>query len=260
MKVSSSSFALVQKRLGSYGQTVSWKFGAGQGTGTVGEIKTQGQLEIQSNGKSVKRNADPSNPAVHVEREGNDVVKRMSELTKVDMETEQDNPASMEEGEGGEEKPAETGEKDATAATEAVAPKKRSHTKKASAAAETGEKREHEEEEEVATGETGDGEAGGGEHPAADKKKRARGAKAEGGAKKTRAATKTGAEGKKPGRPRKGSKAKKHEEGAGEGEAMEVETKKRGPGRPRKSDASEHPPTAEETTEDAPAARTRSKD
>ena len=244
-------------------KTVSWSFGTGQGTGTVGEIRTQGQLEIESNGKSVKRNADPSNPAVHVEREGNDVVKRMSELTKVDIETE---PAPMEQGEGGEENLVETGEEGMggpTEATETVGPKKRSHAKKASAAAETGEKREHEGEGEgeEKTVEVGDGEAGGGEHPAAEKKKRAKGAKAgaEGGAKRTRSATKTEGGTKKSGRPRKGSKVKKHDE-ALEGEAREGDAKKRGPGRPKKSDASEHPPTAEETTGDAPAARTRSKD
>lgn len=62
---------------------VSWKWGSsGHPSGTVAEIKTHGALEIESKGKRVRRNADLDNPAVHVVREGNDVVKRASELTK----------------------------------------------------------------------------------------------------------------------------------------------------------------------------------
>lgn len=45
-------------------------------------METHGSLEIESKGKRVRRNADLDNPAVHVAREGNDVVKRASELTK----------------------------------------------------------------------------------------------------------------------------------------------------------------------------------
>ncbi|KAF8531058.1 hypothetical protein BDD12DRAFT_45054 [Trichophaea hybrida] len=64
------------------GDEVSWKWGGGAPSGVVKEIKTEGKLEIESKGKLVHKNADPSNPAVHVAREGNDVVKRASELTK----------------------------------------------------------------------------------------------------------------------------------------------------------------------------------
>jgi hypothetical protein len=49
----------------------------------VAEVKTSGKLEIETAGKKVHKNADEPNPAVHVAREeGNDVVKRASELTK----------------------------------------------------------------------------------------------------------------------------------------------------------------------------------
>ncbi|RPA92979.1 hypothetical protein L873DRAFT_1603979, partial [Choiromyces venosus 120613-1] len=61
---------------------VSWNWGSGHPTGTVAEIKDHGSLEISSKGKKVHKNADPKNPAVHVARDGNDVVKRASELTK----------------------------------------------------------------------------------------------------------------------------------------------------------------------------------
>ncbi|RPB08006.1 hypothetical protein P167DRAFT_467145, partial [Morchella conica CCBAS932] len=61
---------------------VTWNWGSGHPSGTVAEIKNHGSLEIISKGKRVHKNADPDNPVVHVEREGNDVVKRASELTK----------------------------------------------------------------------------------------------------------------------------------------------------------------------------------
>jgi hypothetical protein len=62
--------------------SVSWKYGRETALGEVDEIKTSGNLEITSKDARVHRNADPSNPAVHVAREGNDVVKRASEFTK----------------------------------------------------------------------------------------------------------------------------------------------------------------------------------
>ncbi|KAF9456959.1 hypothetical protein BDZ94DRAFT_1135587, partial [Collybia nuda] len=64
-------------------KTVSWKWGQSSPQGTIAEIQTTGQLEIESKGKLVHKNADPDNPAVHVAREGNDVVKRASELTRL---------------------------------------------------------------------------------------------------------------------------------------------------------------------------------
>ncbi|EXJ87825.1 hypothetical protein A1O1_04752 [Capronia coronata CBS 617.96] len=42
----------------------------------------EGELAITSKrGNKIKKNADPSNPAIHIARSGNDVVKRASELT-----------------------------------------------------------------------------------------------------------------------------------------------------------------------------------
>jgi len=83
------------------GDEVSWNWGGGKPSGTVAEVQTEGKLEIESKGKAVHRNADPSNPAVHVAREGNDVVKRASELTKKSSnggkESEEDEDASKDE-------------------------------------------------------------------------------------------------------------------------------------------------------------------
>ncbi|KAI4861691.1 hypothetical protein F4820DRAFT_464504 [Hypoxylon rubiginosum] len=64
------------------GDQVSWKWGGGAPEGTVAETKDHGAIEIKSKrGNTIKKKADPGNPAVHIERSGNDVVKRASELT-----------------------------------------------------------------------------------------------------------------------------------------------------------------------------------
>ena len=68
--------------------TVSWKWGSGRPGGTVAEVAETGSIEIESNkGNTIKKNADPSDPAVHVERPGNDVVKRAHEVSKVTTQT-----------------------------------------------------------------------------------------------------------------------------------------------------------------------------
>ncbi|KAK5044865.1 hypothetical protein LTR84_010403 [Exophiala bonariae] len=63
------------------GDKVMWNWGSGQPGGTVAETKTEGEIAITSKkGNKIKKNAEPGNPAVHVERSGNDVVKKASEL------------------------------------------------------------------------------------------------------------------------------------------------------------------------------------
>lgn len=48
----------------------------------MAETKESGEIAIKSKrGNTIKKNASHDNPAVHVERTGNDVVKRASELT-----------------------------------------------------------------------------------------------------------------------------------------------------------------------------------
>lgn len=48
----------------------------------MAETKESGEIAIKSKrGNTIKKNASHDNPAVHVERSGNDVVKRASELT-----------------------------------------------------------------------------------------------------------------------------------------------------------------------------------
>lgn len=60
---------------------VSWNWGGGAPGGKVAEKKTEGEIAIKSKrGNTIKKNAEPNNPAVHIERSGNDVVKKASEL------------------------------------------------------------------------------------------------------------------------------------------------------------------------------------
>ncbi|KAF3099087.1 hypothetical protein TWF102_004695 [Orbilia oligospora] len=64
------------------GDQAQWNWGQGHPSGTVTEVADHGSLSIQSsNGNTITRNAEPSNPAVHLQQDsGTDVVKRASEL------------------------------------------------------------------------------------------------------------------------------------------------------------------------------------
>ncbi|KAF8420613.1 hypothetical protein EV426DRAFT_236773 [Tirmania nivea] len=64
------------------GDQVPWRYGGGNSEGTVAEVKISGELAIETKGKQVKVNASEDNPIVHITRDGNDVVKRESALTK----------------------------------------------------------------------------------------------------------------------------------------------------------------------------------
>ncbi|KIX03079.1 uncharacterized protein Z518_06629 [Rhinocladiella mackenziei CBS 650.93] len=62
------------------GDQVSWNRSGDQPDGVVAEKKTDGEIAINSKrGNTTKENAAPDNPAVHVERSGNDVAKKASE-------------------------------------------------------------------------------------------------------------------------------------------------------------------------------------
>lgn len=91
---------------------VSWNWGAGQPGGTVAETKKEGEIAITSKrGNKIKKNAEPSDPAVHVERSGNDVVKRASELN-VEEKANGDDSGDKKEDETKEPEPEATnGEK-----------------------------------------------------------------------------------------------------------------------------------------------------
>ncbi|MCJ1389117.1 hypothetical protein MMC18_001971 [Xylographa bjoerkii] len=64
------------------GDQVSWNYGGSKPSGEVAEKKTEGEVAVTSKkGNTIKRKGEPENPAVHIAREGNDVVKKQSELT-----------------------------------------------------------------------------------------------------------------------------------------------------------------------------------
>lgn len=60
---------------------VAWNWGGGAPGGEVVDKKEEGEVAITSKrGNVIKKNAEPDNPAVHVGRSGQDVVKKASEL------------------------------------------------------------------------------------------------------------------------------------------------------------------------------------
>jgi hypothetical protein len=99
-------------------RTVSWNWGSGQPGGEVAEVKEQGEIAIESHrGNTIKKNASPDNPAVHIARSGNDVVKRASEL-QVDSKAEGTNGTSNGDSKKDDDKPAEAGKGDKPAESE----------------------------------------------------------------------------------------------------------------------------------------------
>jgi len=79
---------------------VAWQWGGGKPGGVASEVATEGELTMETkNGNEVKKNAEPENPAVRVERSGHDVVKRASEL-----EVQEKGDKSSDEKKDGEEK------------------------------------------------------------------------------------------------------------------------------------------------------------
>ncbi|KAF8321792.1 hypothetical protein DL93DRAFT_2163377 [Clavulina sp. PMI_390] len=66
------------------GDQVSWKWGTSNPSGTVAEIVEEGKATVTSNkGNTVSRNAREGDPAIKIERSGNDVVKLAHELNEV---------------------------------------------------------------------------------------------------------------------------------------------------------------------------------
>lgn len=85
------------------GDQVAWNWGGGAPGGKAVEVATEGEVKVTSHrGNEIKKNAEPENPAVHIARSGNDVVKRASEL---DVQKEGPN---HKEGESDEKKDEES--------------------------------------------------------------------------------------------------------------------------------------------------------
>ena len=92
----------------------SWSWNGSHPSGEVAEKKAEGEVSIQSKrGNTIKKSAQPDDPAIHLSRPGNDVVKNASEL-HVDEKKSSDaaadgaaDDAATEEEPEKEEEPAE---------------------------------------------------------------------------------------------------------------------------------------------------------
>ncbi|KAL8934506.1 MAG: hypothetical protein Q9216_005878 [Gyalolechia sp. 2 TL-2023] len=219
---------------------VSWAYGGGRPGGEVAEKKDEGEIAIQSKrGNTIKRNAEPDNPAVHVSRPGNDVVKRQSELdveekTAEGAQDDGNNATADEKPEGGLEVPATNGDQKekskSPAPKKTPAPKKSPAPKEKSPAVSKKRKAEEEKPEE-------DEEAAAAEEPPA---KKARGRPKGAGTPKAAAAAPPAKEkktaGRKAGAPKKADAPK---------EALgEEEPSKKGRGRPKGSGSGAKAPGA----------------
>lgn len=89
------------------GDKVAWNSGGGAPGGTASEVVTDGDAKMVSHrGNEVKKKGSPEDPAVHIERPGNDVVKKSSELELEEDGSKHKGGESKEDnkkGEGGEE-------------------------------------------------------------------------------------------------------------------------------------------------------------
>jgi len=94
------------------GDKVSWNWNGNHPGGTVGEVK-EGEVSVTSHrGNEITKTGDASDPAVHIERPGNDVVKLASEL---DVESKGDSATGdgkEEEKKAGEDAKEEKEEKE----------------------------------------------------------------------------------------------------------------------------------------------------
>ena len=76
---------------------MSWQWSGNRPGGTVAEVKEQAAVAIESHrGNEIKKHGEPGNPAVRIERPGNDVVKKASELN---VEKSADGPTGASNGE-----------------------------------------------------------------------------------------------------------------------------------------------------------------
>ncbi|CAD0108280.1 unnamed protein product [Aureobasidium uvarum] len=144
---------------------VSWQWSGSRPGGKVAEIAKEGELSIETkNGNTVKKNADPEDPAVKISRSGNDVVKRAHELDvdkagdkhkedqgeekTVTKDDKKDDDESKEKDGDKKEEADEEKKEDKEKKEEAKKESKKSDSKKSDGKAKTGDKREAKDDEE----------------------------------------------------------------------------------------------------------------
>jgi hypothetical protein len=112
----------------------SWQWGSSRPSGEVAEVVAEGEATIESlKGNTISKTAKPDDPAVHLSRPGNDVVKNASEL---DIE-----PKASGGADGGKAaKEAENGKKEEEKAEEV---KEQGKKPEENGHAQIGEKRDH---------------------------------------------------------------------------------------------------------------------
>merc|ERR1711939_1213119 len=96
------------------GDEVSWQWSGGRPGGVASEVKEQGEMTMETKrGNEVKKNAEPDNPAVKVDREGHDVEKKAGEDKKDEDKNEADGEEKKdsEEPQAGEKRKADDEEK-----------------------------------------------------------------------------------------------------------------------------------------------------
>ncbi|KAJ5047252.1 uncharacterized protein L3040_003090 [Drepanopeziza brunnea f. sp. 'multigermtubi'] len=77
------------------GDKVSWNWGGSHPSGVAAEVK-EGDVSVTSHkGNEITKHGEEGNPAVHIARSGNDVVKKASEL-QVDSKASRSNGTSSE--------------------------------------------------------------------------------------------------------------------------------------------------------------------
>ncbi len=84
--------------------TASWNWNGSTPSGEVAEKKAEGEVSVQSKrGNTIKKSAQPNDPAIHLARPGNHVVKNQSKLNVEEKASSGDANGTKEK----EEEPAE---------------------------------------------------------------------------------------------------------------------------------------------------------
>jgi len=78
------------------GDKVSWSWNGNNPSGVASEIKPGGVTVVSHRGNEITKTGTESDPAVHIERSGNDVVKTVSEL-HVEKKGEQNGTSEKQE-------------------------------------------------------------------------------------------------------------------------------------------------------------------
>jgi hypothetical protein len=133
---------------------VSWNWNGSHPSGIAAEVKPGEVTVISHRGNEIKKTGDESNPAVHIERSGNDVVKTASEL-HVDEKAEAEGSSSNGNTNGDSSKPEEKRDEE-----KKLDEKKTEENKDDETEAQTGEKRKAEEQADAVAEKAGGRETG----------------------------------------------------------------------------------------------------